>query len=200
MIIIPIRRRHRARLRSSRNRSKTAVEPAPAVAGDLSLDRAVFVEVTMPGDSNVDTERLWMTKMRMTRMMTDGYIQTHHQCSVIQIQLNEPEATHSVKMNCPPSSSKHNRSAATTGDTYNEPPQLLLSPHIYLGGWITYVCAAKRETVRLTDYSTVVHVNGDTADGLSCIECVNNGILPFVERMVGRILVILGDGAMSDCS
>jgi len=34
------------------------------------------VEVTMLDDSNVDTERLWMTKMRMTRMMTDRYIQT----------------------------------------------------------------------------------------------------------------------------
>ena len=52
----------------------------------------------------------------------------------------------------------------------------------------------QKETVRRTDYSTVVQVNGDTADGLSCIERVNNGILPFVERMVGRRLVILGDG------
>jgi len=49
----------------------------------------VFVKVTMLDDSNVDTERLGMTKMRMTRMMTDGYTQTHHQYSVIQIQLNE---------------------------------------------------------------------------------------------------------------
>ena len=64
----------------------------------------------MLDDSNVDTERLWMTKMRM---MTDGYIQTHHQYSVI----------------CP-----------------------------------------------------------------ACIERVNSGILPSVERVVGRRLVILGDG------
>jgi len=39
----------------------------------------------MLDDSNVDIEHLGMTKMRM---MTDGYIQTHHQYSVIQIQLN----------------------------------------------------------------------------------------------------------------
>ena len=44
--------------------------------------------------------------------------------------------------------------------------------------------------MRRTDYSAVVQVNGDTADGLSCIECVNNGILPFGEGMVGRRLVM----------
>ena len=47
-------------------------------------------------------------------------------------------------MNCPPLSSQHNQSAATTGDTSNEPPQLLLSPDIYLG-WLDHICLQQRE-------------------------------------------------------
>ena len=44
----------------------------------------------------------------------------------------------SVPLNCPPSSSQHNWSAATTGDTSNEPLQLLLSPHI--SRWLDHIC------------------------------------------------------------
>ena len=88
----------------------------------------------------IQTLILGMTKMRRTRMMTDGYTQIHH----LQIQLNEPKATHSVKVNCPSSSSQHNWSAAATDDTSDELPQLLLSPHIYLG-WLDHICLCSKK-------------------------------------------------------
>jgi len=79
----------------SKNRSRTAVEPASVVTENLSLNDTVLVEVTILDDSSVDAEHLGMTKTRMMKMTTDGHNQTHHHSPTIQIQSNKPEATHS---------------------------------------------------------------------------------------------------------
>jgi len=78
----------------SKNHSKAVVKPAPVVAKILSLNNTMIAEVTMLDDSNVDAEHLAIMKTRMTKMMTDIHIQTHHYYLGIQIQLNRLEVAY----------------------------------------------------------------------------------------------------------